>query len=208
MKNFVGLVLGPLVAGLVVQLPVGIVLAIQFGLQSLAGEIDVDVLQIMMLGMSGVVGIVLMIAVAFIQGGIADVMLRTVRGEKATIGQFFGGGRFMGKMLLGQIVLGFAVTIGVLLCVVPGYILLIGTSLWTFFIVDKNMGSVDALKASWEMTNGQKVSIFVLMLLQGLCIIAGYLACGLGVLVAAPMIGVSNAYVYAKLSGQEPRLPA
>jgi uncharacterized membrane protein len=134
-------------------------------------------------------------------------MLRTARGEKVTIGQFFGGGRFLGKMIVGQICLGIALTIGFILCIVPGYIVMLGTIFWGFFVVDRNMGGLDALKASWELTKGHKLNVFVLVILEGLVIIAGYLACGIGFFVAAPVCAVANAYVYMKLNGQQPQLP-
>jgi uncharacterized membrane protein len=207
-KNIVGLSLGFFVAILVILTPVYVLqFGLQFGLSALAGEMDSDVLGILGAGLAVIFSVLGVLASAFLAGGINNVMVRTARGEKVSIGDWFSGGRFLGKILVGQICLFIALAIGFVLCVIPGYILMIGTSMWGFFVVDKNMGGVDALKASWAVTNGHKVSIFVLILLQGLCALAGYLACGIGIFVAAPLIMVANAYVYLKLNGEEPRLP-
>jgi uncharacterized membrane protein len=58
-----------------------------------------------------------------------------------------------------------AIIIGFILLVVPGIIVAFGLS-QTFFILadDKEIGAVDALKASWEMMKGNKVKFFVLSL--------------------------------------------
>ncbi len=206
MKNFVNLVIGQMLIGLVISLPVGIVFGIvQLVIGGMGSSMDPDVLQFVMIGVFSVLGLLLWPAIAFLQAGINDVALRTARGEKTTIGQFFGGGRFVGRFMVGGLLLGLAVGIGELLCVVPGLILALGLSMWTFVAIDRNMGAVDSLKASWEMTKGHKMTIFVLVILQVLCFIAGYIACGLGTLVVAPMLPISNAYAYLKIKGEQPR---
>ncbi len=206
MKNFVNLVIGQFVAGAVIGAPFAILMfIIQLVLTGIVKDMDPDVAQFVMIAPLSVIGLLLWPAIAFIQAGVTDVALRTARGEKTTIGQFFGGGRFVGRFMIGGLLMGFAVGIGYLLCIVPGVMLALGLSLWTMNIVDRNLGAVDALKGSWEMTKGHKGSIFVLLLLQFLVILAGELACGLGVLVVAPILPISNAYVYLKIKGEQPR---
>jgi uncharacterized membrane protein len=82
--------------------------------------------------------------------------------------------------------------------------------LWpfAFVIVDQKLGGIDALKKAWELTNGHKLSIFVFYLLSILVIIAGEIACGIGVLlVSFPVIVMGTAHMYLTLKGEPPRLP-
>ena len=128
-----------------------------------------------------------------------------------------GAGRLVPRLGERGLVLGGGVLIGLgflglVLAPSPGWafpcIVALGVGLYNMLIVDQDMAGVDAVKKSWEMTKGHKLSIFVLMILQGLCVLAGELACLVGVLVAIPIVAVANAYVYLKLNGEEPRLPA
>ncbi len=207
MKNFVNLVIGLIVVSLAVMAPLGLVGGGAFFAATAVAENDPDLGMVLMIAAASVVGIIAVFVALYLAGGITDVMLRTARGEKTTIGQFFGGGRFMGKMFVGGFCQQLAVGIASLACLVPGVILSLGLALWTFLVVDRNMGGVDALKESWELTKGHKMNIFLLLLLQFVVLLAGQLACGLGGLVAQPIVLVSNAFVYMRLSGQQPRLP-
>ncbi len=207
MKNFVNLVIGLIVVSLAVTLPLGIIGGGAFFAVTALAENDPDLAQVLLIAAGSVVGIIAIIVMLYLAGGITDVMLRTARGEKTTIGQFFGGGRFMGKIFVGGFCQQIAVGIASLFCLVPGVILGLGLSMWTFLVVDRNMGGVDALKESWEITKGHKMTLFLLILLQFLVILAGELVCGLGALVAQPIVLVSNAFAYMRLSGQQPRLP-
>ena len=101
----------------------------------------------------------------------------------------------------------FAVLIGLVLCVVPGYIVLFGLSLYSYVLVDQGLPGIDSLKKSWEMTKGHKVNLFVMALLSILVVIGGVIACGIGVLLGSmPILLIANAYAYLRIKGEEPRL--
>lgn len=74
-----------------------------------------------------------------------------------------------------------------------------------FFMVDRGMGAIDALKASWEATADQKLATFGLALLAGLIGALGYLACGVGALVSLPMSYVMFASAYRQMTGSPAR---
>jgi uncharacterized membrane protein len=66
---------------------------------------------------------------------------------------------------------------------------------------------MDALKKSWEMTQGHKLNIFVFGLLAIGVVIAGYIACFIGaLLVSVPVLVVAAAYIYLSIKGEPPRL--
>jgi hypothetical protein len=58
------------------------------------------------------------------------------------------------------------------------------------------------MKASWAATSGQKGKLFLFGLVGVLLIIGGYLACCVGLFVAFPVMMVSMATIYLRLSGQ------
>jgi len=53
---------------------------------------------------------------------------------------------------------------GLLAFIVPGIILMIAFSPFGFPIVEKNMGAIDALKTSWNLTKGNRANIFLFSL--------------------------------------------
>jgi uncharacterized membrane protein len=209
-KNFVGVGLGIGAAAIVMSLPSVIInVGTNIMMSVLSSQLDPDVLAIMGI-VPSLVGIVVnLLAQAYIMGGIVEVGLRTARGETTTVGDAFGGGKYFGAYLVGSIVNFLLVGIGFALCIVPGVIVGLGICLYGQFIVDKRLSGVDAIKASWEITKGHKVGLFVFALLAFLVLIAGYIACLVGALFAsAPILVVALSYIYLRLQGEQPRLPA
>jgi len=140
---------------------------------------------------------------AFFQAGFTKMYLAAARGGTPEFAHVFSGGpRFLamlGAMVL-QIIL---VTLGMMLLVVPGVILALGTMLYPYYVVDRGMGPVEALKASWEATMGHKGKLFVLGLYWFGISLLGMLACCIGILPALAVITLSAAIVYCRLTGTE-----
>ena len=145
---------------------------------------------------------------AFLAGGLINFSLMVARGRKPEFNDVFKGGRYFGTMLVAMFLLGLGYFVGALLCLVPGVIFLLGCSLYGFFVVDQNLGSVDALKRSWEFTKGHKVNLLVLMLLLSLVSLLGLLACCIGQLIVVPMYALALAFAYLRIKGETPMLPA
>jgi uncharacterized membrane protein len=208
MKNFAGVSL-PIAVAMVVAILPGQVLGFTYGLTaSLVAEYVepsfIGILGTLVQVTSALIGLFIG---SYIGGGVTSFALKVARGQSATFGEVFSGGKYFGRMLVGTVGMYIAVAIGLVLCIVPGYIVLLGLSMFTFLIVDQGLPGIDALKKSWEMTKGHKVNIFVFGLLGFLVLIAGALACGIGMLlVSYPMLIIGGAYIYLKLKGEEPRL--
>ena len=62
------------------------------------------------------------------------------------------------------------------------------------------MDVIEAFKESGKMTNGHKWNLLLLLLLFLMITILGVMALGVGLLVAAPIVMIAQAYVYKKLS--------
>lgn len=85
-------------------------------------------------------------------------------------------------------------------------ILSIKFSLCFYFVIDKGLGPVNALRASDRATRGAKWLLFVFGILCGLINILGVLCFIVGVFVTFPTIAVAAALVYRQLSAQTPEL--
>ncbi len=209
-KNFVGVSLPIAVALIVSALPGQAISWIYLAMASVVADLVepsfIAILGYIVQGVSTLVGL---FVGSYIAGGIASFTLKVARGQPVSFGEVFSGGRYFGRMLVATIGLYVAVLIGLVLCVVPGYIVALGLSLYSYVVVDQGLSGIDALKKSWEMTKGHKVNIFVFGLLAILVVIAGVLACGIGVLLGSyPVLAVGFAYIYMKIKGEQPQLAA
>jgi len=119
----------------------------------------------------------------------------------------FSGGRYFAPMLGATILYSLGVGFGLALCLVPGVFLFAGWVAYSAFIVDKGLGGVEALKASWQATTPHRTTLMVYAVLSWVVVFVGELACCVGViLVSFPVLMIGNAYVYLKLIGEQPRL--
>jgi uncharacterized membrane protein len=85
-------------------------------------------------------------------------------------------------------------------------ILSIKFSLCFYFVIDKGLGPINALKASSRATGGAKWSLFVFSILCGLINLLGILCFLVGLFATVPTIMVAAALVYRQLSEQTPEL--
>ncbi len=209
MKNFAGVALPIAVAFFVTVLPVGIVASMmRFILAFALDYVDASFIGLFSIVVQALIGGIGLFVGAFIAGGVCEFALKVARGQPAAFGDVFGGGKYFGSMFVGLVGFSVAVGIGAVLCIVPGYIVQFGLWPFAFIIVDQRMGGIDALKKAWAMTNGQKVNIFIFWLLSIVVMIAGELACGIGVLlVSLPLLTMASAHMYLTLKGEPPRLP-
>jgi len=67
------------------------------------------------------------------------------------------------RIFLGGIILGLGVMAGLMLFVVPGIYILVHGILFPFFIVDKNVGPIEALKRSFKVVRGSGWQVFALI---------------------------------------------
>ena len=105
-----------------------------------------------------VVGFIITMLVA---AGMIYTYIASVRGKKVAINEALSTGlHFAWKSFLLNILVGFTIAGGVILLVVPGIIFAVRLSLAQYFLVDKNMGVMEAYKASWNATKGQSGKIW------------------------------------------------
>ena len=131
--------------------------------------------------------------------GIMRMCLRFVDDDRGELVDLFATFPLLINYVFATIVVGIIVTIGMLFFVIPGIFLGIRLQMYAWAIVDKQIGPIEALSQSWEMTRGSAWNLFLLSLLLGLVNILGMLALGIGMLVTGPLAMVATGYAYRRL---------
>lgn len=105
----------------------------------------------------------------------------------------------IGNVIVTSLLVGVGTFIGTILCVLPGIIFAFMTMYSLFFVVDKNLAPVDAIKASIDLVKNNVGSTIIWYLVAYVIALVGAILCGIGLLVAIPVILVGSAYTYKKL---------
>jgi hypothetical protein len=138
--------------------------------------------------------------------GLIKISLDLFSDRKVNFSKLFCVNGCFFKYLLATLLYGLIVLLGLLLFVIPGIIWSIKFSLYGYFIVDKNFGPVDALKASAKTTKGVKLQLLGFYFLSALIFFAGIICFAVGLFAAYPVILIAGTFVYLKLSSQTPEL--
>ncbi|MEZ0449787.1 hypothetical protein, partial [Cellulomonas sp. ICMP 17802] len=74
--------------------------------------------------------------------------------------------------------------------------------LFTFwFVIDKHLEPVDAIKASYQLVTANLSTTILFYLLAIVVVIAGAILCGVGLLVAVPVVLLATAFLFKRLLG-------
>ncbi len=93
------------------------------------------------------------------------------------------------------------VLVGLILLILPGVYLLVRLQFFAYLLVEhENMGVIESLKKSMEMTKGKFWSLFGFGLVFILINIAGFIALGVGLFITIPVTCIAYARLYRKLS--------
>ena len=135
-------------------------------------------------------------------GCLGIIWLRLLRGQTLSLsdlGVLKDKGMIVPLMaagLLNQVV----ITLGFFMFVIPGIILSLGLLMYGYIVVDKNLGPIDALKASWQLTNGHKISLLLLGFLCGVLNLVGAIPCGLGLIATVPITMGAMIFYYDRIA--------
>jgi len=124
----------------------------------------------------------------FLMLGLTRIGLNIVTGKPFGVGMLFGGGKWLLKGFAAYVLYMIMTTVGFILLIVPGIIVLLRFGMYQSAIVDRNMGIIESLKYSWELTKGNGLNLFVIGLFTILILLAGCIAMFVGMLFAFPMM--------------------
>lgn len=124
----------------------------------------------------------------FLMLGLTRVGLNIVSGKPFDVGMLFCGGKWLLKGLVAHLLFMVMLAVGFILLIVPGIIVLLRFGMYQSAIVDRNMGIISSLQYSWELTKGNGLNLFVILLFSILIFFAGCIALLVGLLFAFPMM--------------------
>jgi hypothetical protein len=140
-------------------------------------------------------------AVSYLAGGLYSAAFKQIRGEQIAVGDLFSGGRYFSRMIGAAILIGIASIIGGMLCLIPGLIVGGLAFLTAPMIVEGGKGTIDAIKASIEVTKKDWIMFTLFAIALGFIAGAGGIACGVGVLATYPLLFLGHALAYRDLVG-------
>lgn len=138
-----------------------------------------------------------------IQIGILRIALKFVDGQTPEFSDLFNSfkgcfWRYLGASILyGLIVVG-----GMFLLIVPGIIWAIKFQYFGYLVIDQNLGVMDSLKKSSDVTNGVKWPLFGFAILLVLINYGGAILLFIGLLATIPITMMANVSVYRTLQAQ------
>lgn len=131
--------------------------------------------------------------------GLFRITLSIVAGQSPRIEQLYQDYRLVGRYIVSSMVYGLAVTVGLVLLIIPGIIIMLRYQMYAYALVDKQLGPLAALKFSATITRGNLWRLVGLYLVLYLINIAGLLVFGVGLLITIPLTMVAQAAVYRQL---------
>ncbi len=134
--------------------------------------------------------------------GLIRVALRFCDNEKGKFDDLFNTFPLFFKYIIGSILYGLIVLGGLILLIIPGIILGIKFQFFGYFIVEKGLGPIEALKRSSAITKGVMFELFVFGILIFVINLLGVLALLIGLFATIPTTMVAYAYVYRELLKQ------
>jgi len=119
--------------------------------------------------------------------------------KPVTFTAFFSKSHLILKYFLATIVYIICILVGLICLIIPGIIVAIRFSLYGYFIVDKEMGPIQALEESWNTVRGVGWKMLGFWLASILVNLAGLLCLGVGLLFSIPATWIAAALLYRTL---------
>jgi hypothetical protein len=137
----------------------------------------------------------------FLTFGYMRLCLMALRDQNPGLSELVAIRPSLVPFFLASILVSIALCIGFMFCIVPGIYLMCALGLFGFIIIDRDgqLGAVAALQESWRLTDGYRGFIFLWFLVMTGVVCVGFLACCVGIIVAAPIGFVGWAAIFEAL---------
>lgn len=139
------------------------------------------------------------IALYLFQANLIRASLKIADGGKPEIGELFQF-QNVNKILVAAVLLAVGTFIGTILCYLPGLLFSIGAAYTLYFLIDKGEEPVESIKKSFRFVLDNLGQLILLFLASFAIVIVGAIACGVGLLVAIPVVILANAYAFRTLT--------
>jgi len=136
--------------------------------------------------------------------GFVVYFLNLIRNDNTDYERLFDGYKDFIRIFLAEFLVNLAMGIGMILLIIPGIIIGSGLVMTGFILKDdKEISAVDAMKKSWEMTDGHKGALVLLFLSFLGWIILSIFTLGIGMLFLYPYMQTALAHCYEDLKAEK-----
>ena len=136
--------------------------------------------------------------------GFVVYFLNLIRNDNTDYERLFDGYKDFIRIFLAEFLVNLAMGIGMILLIIPGIIIGSGLVMTGFILKDdKEISAVDAMKKSWEMTDGHKGALVLLFLSFLGWIILSIFTLGIGMLFIYPYMQTALAHCYEDLKAEK-----
>ncbi len=136
--------------------------------------------------------------------GMHIVCYRRLMGGRVDLNDLFRGFNYFVPSLAAVVVIAIFATLGFLLCIIPGFVVLAMYQFTYLFIADKKMDFWPAMQASHAVVKQDYFGFTMFVIAAGLLNLLGALLCGVGLLVTIPITYVAITAAYRDVVGFEP----
>ena len=152
-------------------------------------------------------GMVPMILQGPLIAGFHIYCIKRLLGRPTDFGDLFKGFNFFVPALVASLVIGLFTFAGMLLCLIPGLVVMAMYKFTYLFIVDKRMDFWPAMQASHNVVRNDYFGFTMFLLLMALVNVLGALCCIVGLLVSIPVTVAAITVAYQELVGFDPQTP-
>jgi hypothetical protein len=133
--------------------------------------------------------------------GLISMGIRAADGLPVKLSQLFSRFQYVFHLLIAHILYSLIVLAGLILLIFPGFIWGSRFSLYAYFIADRGVGPIEALKLSSKATQGVKWDVFGLLFVSVLLFLAGMASLFIGLFVVLPVLVIAWGVVYVRVTG-------
>lgn len=138
-----------------------------------------------------------------LHAGVLYMFIRRIRGEPVELGDMFAGFNVaLLPLILAGLLVSALIAVGFVLCILPGIYLAVGYIFVLPLVIDKKLDFWPAMEVSRQVVHKQWWLMFLFAIVMILIVCLGALACGLGLIIAMPVVYAASMYVYEDLFGQ------
>lgn len=139
-----------------------------------------------------------------LHAGVLYMFIRRIRGEPVELGDMFAGFNVaLQPLILAGLLVSALTAVGFVLCVLPGIYLAVSYIFVLPLVIDKKLDFWPAMEVSRQVVHKDWWSMFLFAIVMLLIVCLGAIACGLGLIIAMPVVFAAAMYVYEDLFGQK-----
>lgn len=130
------------------------------------------------------------------------IFVKGVRGDKVEVKSIFDGFKNYINVVLASLLTFGLIGIGMIVFVIPGIYVACRLAFVSYLVMDEGLDPIAAVEASWRITRGHALKIFVLGFLSIIMFILGFALLIVGTLPATMWIKAAFAALYLSITSQ------